>query len=152
MNFRRRIVELFHRLNPLLIAILKSPLHSMVSRSLMMITFTGKKTGKQYATPVSYVREGDMVYCFAHSPWRRNLRGGARVSLRLRGRELKGMAEPISEDAGLIAEGLRKFFTQIPRSAGFYQVVLDKGGKPNAEDLIRAARKTTMIQIRLEEI
>ncbi len=32
----------------------------------MLISFTRRKSGKTYTTPVSYSRQGDKVYIFAH--------------------------------------------------------------------------------------
>jgi len=52
----KRIIRV---MNPLIITILHSPLHSMMSKATMLITFTGRKSGKQYTTPVSYSQEGD---------------------------------------------------------------------------------------------
>jgi len=48
--------------NPIMKWILGSPLHRVVSKSTMLVTFTGRKSGKQYTIPVNYVREGDVFY------------------------------------------------------------------------------------------
>ena len=34
--------------------VLRSPVHGMVSKFTLLITFTGCKSGKTYTTPVSY--------------------------------------------------------------------------------------------------
>ncbi len=46
----------------------RSPLHFLVSKSIMLITFTGRKTGNRYTTPISYLPEGDTVTVFTHAP------------------------------------------------------------------------------------
>ena len=78
-------------------------------------------------------------------------RGGADVTLRIRGRERSGRAESISDDAPRIAEGLRKFLMQVPGYARFYDMTLDQDGVPKPEDLARAAEEVVMIEIRLGE-
>ena len=88
--------RIIHKLNPLIITILRSPLHPMMSKAIMLITFTGRKSGKRYTTPVSYSRQGETVYVFTHGTWWKNLRGGAPVSLRLRGQDRNGFALPVS--------------------------------------------------------
>lgn len=138
-------------LNPLMKAILKSPLHRFASREQMLITFTGRKSGKKYTTPVGYSIAGDTVLCFTDSTWWKNLRGGAEVTLRIRGRDRKGLAEPTWDDVPRIAEGLRKFLIQVPSYARFYDLTLEQDGTPNAEDLKRAAESAVMIEIRLQE-
>ena len=47
--------------------ILRSPLHGMVSKTITLISFTGRKSGKAYSTPVSYSQNrqpGDHLH-----PW-----------------------------------------------------------------------------------
>jgi deazaflavin-dependent oxidoreductase (nitroreductase family) len=68
----------------------------MVSKSVLLITFTGRKSGKTYTTPVDYSQEGDQVTIFTHAAWWKNLRGWAPVTLRIRGRELQGLESLLS--------------------------------------------------------
>src|SRR5512139_4060490 len=86
--------------------VLRSPLHGIVSNTVLLITFSGRKSGKTYTTPVSYSQDGDQVYIFTHAPWWKNLRSGAPVGLRIRGREYQGVAEPVAVDKQAVATGL----------------------------------------------
>lgn len=58
-------MELGKIYNPLMKWVLRSPLHGMVSKNFMLITFTGRRSGKVYTTPVNYVREGDGITVFS---------------------------------------------------------------------------------------
>jgi hypothetical protein len=42
--------------------ILRSPLHRVLSKSTLLITLSGRKSGKLYTLPVNYVREGDILW------------------------------------------------------------------------------------------
>lgn len=86
--------------------VLHSRLHGMVSKSVLLITFTGYKNGKTYTTPVSYSQHDDQVYIFTHASWWKNLCSCTTVTLRIRGREFQGLAEPVVEDRQAIAAGL----------------------------------------------
>ena len=44
--------------NPLVLLLLRSPLRVAMSNSTMLLTFTGRKSGRTYTTPVNYVRDG----------------------------------------------------------------------------------------------
>ena len=55
-------------MNKLPLFLLRSPLHGVMSKRVLLVTFTGRKSGKAYTTPVSYMREGDIVF-FTDSPW-----------------------------------------------------------------------------------
>ncbi len=138
-------------LNPFMTVVLKSPLHRLVSGSTMLITFTGRKSGRQYTTPVGYVRDGNTVICLTHASWWKNLRGGAKVSMRIQGRNYVGSAEPVAGDIPRIAEGLRKFLVQVPSWAKIYGVALDEDGAPKSEDLESAAESAILIEIEVHK-
>ena len=56
-------------LNRIMSALLRSPLHVVASRSVMLITFVGRKSGRSYTIPISYAREGDLVTAFTGARW-----------------------------------------------------------------------------------
>lgn len=139
-------------INPLMTALLKSRFHRLVSRDIMLITFTGLRTGQQYTTPVSYVSYGKKVHCFTGMDysWWRNLRGGARVTLRIRGQEKPGQAEAISDDDARIKRAMSEFFLRLPRDAVYYDVSLDVNGNPNPIELELAVPRAVLIEINLD--
>ena len=59
---------------------------------MMLLTYTGRKTGKRYTIPVGYVRDEEVLVVFSSRAWRRNLRGGALVEVILQGRRYPGTA------------------------------------------------------------
>jgi hypothetical protein len=136
-------------LNRVMSGLLRSPLHGLVSRTIMLITFTGRKSGKVYTTPISYSRQGDQVTAFTRSRWWRNLIGGAPVTLRIKNKELQGWATAEADDRQAIAEGLRDFLRSVRFDARVYQVNFDEDGQPNWEDVQRAADKVIMIRVKL---
>ncbi|MFW5692246.1 MAG: nitroreductase/quinone reductase family protein [Chloroflexota bacterium] len=85
--------------NRVLKPLLRSPLHFFASQGVMLITFTGKKSGKVYITPVQYRQDGEVVSFFTRRDriWWKNLRGGAPVTLRLRGHDRHGQAIPLED-------------------------------------------------------
>jgi hypothetical protein len=89
--------------NPGVAFLLKSPLHRLLSGRVMLITVTGRRSGRSYTTPVEYERSRDQVHAKSWSSrtWWRNLEGGAPVSVLVRGRWLqgRGVAERTDEKA-----------------------------------------------------
>lgn len=136
-------------LNKLMSVVLRSPLHRIASRSVMLITFKGRKSGRHYTTPISYARDGDTVLAFTSAKWLRNLAGGAPVTLNIKNKEYRGFAEVVSEDKEAVAEGLRYFLNFARFDARIYKVKFDQDGQPNREDCRKAAQGTNMIQIRI---
>lgn len=129
--------------------VLRSPAHGLFSKTVLLITFTGHKSGKSYTTPVDYSQHGNQVFIFTHNAWWKNLAGGAPVALRIQGRELRGVAEPILEDKRAIAAGLAAHLKKVPGDARYYRVTLDPDGNPRSEEVRAAAQSVVMIRVEL---
>jgi deazaflavin-dependent oxidoreductase (nitroreductase family) len=94
--------------NGMMKSLLLSPLHGLVSSRAMLITVSGRKSGRLYTTPVNYAREGNVITVVSrrNRTWWKNLRGGAAVTLRVRGQDLKGTAEVVEDDHEAIVGAL----------------------------------------------
>src|SRR5947209_6109707 len=125
---------LFKVLNPLFGLVLRSPLHRLLSRRLILLTFTGRRSGRSFTTPVGYVRDGNSLLVATESKWQRNLRGGARVKVRLRNRDRGGTADVISDQAGL-TEAYARILRRAPNLSRVIGVSLDPAGRPNPDDV-----------------
>src|SRR5215472_2484030 len=55
----------------------------VMSRRLLLITFSGRKSGKQYTTPIRYVQRGNIVLLGEGRRWWKNLCGDVPVQVRL---------------------------------------------------------------------
>lgn len=70
------------------------------------------------------------------------------MELRIRGRDLKGRAIAV-EDEAKVAEILGELFRQAPQMGRYYKVGIRKDGQPNAEDIRRAAQERIVVKIYL---
>jgi deazaflavin-dependent oxidoreductase (nitroreductase family) len=87
--------------NAIATTILRSPWHRMRSDRLLLLTFTGRKSGKAFTTPLRYVQEGETLRLLVvRSPWWKNLVGEAAVHVLLRGQMRTGTAEVLPEEDG----------------------------------------------------
>lgn len=130
--------------------ILRSPMHGMVSKSIVVISFTGKKSGKTISTPVSYSQSGKQVTIFTHAKWWKNLVGGAPVKLSLRGKEACGMAEPVVENKTAIAAALSDHLRRVKSDATFYGVTFDEQGNPRQDEIEKAIQTVVMVCVNLD--
>lgn len=124
----------------------------------MLITFTRRKSGKIYATPVNYVREGDTVLLTTDSPWRKNLRrkggaeggAGASVTLRIQDREVPGVAEALTQEVD-VAEVLEKILREQPGYGKWVGIHLGPDGRVDREQVPKAVEKGRVaVRVRLE--
>jgi hypothetical protein len=47
--------------NPMMRWLLRSPLHGLVSKVYLLLSVTGRKSGKVYVVPVQYAQQGDTL-------------------------------------------------------------------------------------------
>jgi deazaflavin-dependent oxidoreductase (nitroreductase family) len=141
--------------NPIIQWLLRSPLHSFVSKNMMLITYTGRKSGKKYTTPVNYLRmiQGEDQFLatisFRKRVWWRNLRGGSLVTVRIRGKDYPATAEIVEDDLN-VAKNLSAYIHLYPGLAKYLKVRLEANEQPNDEDVTIAARTRVFIKTRLD--
>ncbi|HPF28130.1 MAG TPA: nitroreductase/quinone reductase family protein [Steroidobacteraceae bacterium] len=139
---------LFAIINPLVTLLLRSPVHGFWSDSLMLITFTGRNSGRQFTTPVRYIQNGAVIRCFtsASNQWWRNLRGGAAVTLRLRGQDCQFLATAIENDPDEVRKWLHHYLGLFPQDAAYHNIRLNPDKTLLAEDLDAASRTAIVVQ------
>jgi hypothetical protein len=86
----------------LVAAILRSPLHRLLDRRLIVLSYTGPRSGRRISLPVAYARDFDdlVVFVARHDDkrWWRSFRDGWPVTVRLQGRELAGRGRIVTAD------------------------------------------------------
>jgi F420H(2)-dependent quinone reductase len=108
-------------------AILSLPFPTPLSRNLMLLHYTGRKTGNAYRQPVSYARdgsdlsEGTVLLTPGGGKWTLSLAGGRPVRLRLRGREVPARPELIT-DAGEVDRLFGVIARENPQAARFVPI------------------------------
>jgi hypothetical protein len=68
---------LLRLVNPVLGLLLRTPLAGRARKQLMVLSFTGRKTGKPYSIPVSAHVIDHQLYALTGAPWKQNFRNGA---------------------------------------------------------------------------
>ncbi len=137
--------------NRLIPALLRTPvLHRLLSRELMLITFTGRKSGRSFTTPVTYMPVDGGVAFFSNQRWWTNLRGGAPVMLRLRGRAVAGHAEPVADRATVAREARAYLEHRGARNAGKIGLDLPASGEPSDIELEEAVRNHVVVYVTLD--
>ena len=125
--------------NPFMRLVLGSRAHRMMSGQLMLLSFTGRRTGRSYTTPVSYVREGTNLFVPGGGAWWRNLTSGT-ARVRLQGTWRVVTPEVIQEPVALSAV-LGRMLAINPAIAVFTGIPLGSDGRPFARSLERERRR-----------
>jgi hypothetical protein len=104
------------------------PVATPLGGSLMLAFITGRKTGKTYRQPLSYVRDGDTLLTPGGGKWKLNLTPDVPVRIRLRGKDITASPELVS-DPGEIDKLLTTMTAANPRAAAFIGVSRDADGR-----------------------
>lgn len=142
--------------NPIVIGLLRSPLHLLGDQHTLILTVTGRKSGKRYTFPVSYLRYGDTLVVMTHRErtWWKNLQGGSTpVGVYVDGHDRPARAE-IATDPDQVAQALLQFLQHVPTWRAELHVKLHATGQPeHPEDLYRLARQGLIVcRLQLESI
>lgn len=141
-------IRVLRRLNPLIAAVLRSPLHGLLSRNLLLLTYVGRKSGHGRTLPLSYVTVGERLYlCTRSSAWWRSWRAGAPVDLRLRGRRVTALPHVVDVGTPEALDALRAFLTANPKTGVMLYGVRAERGRPVEEDLVREVRRSVVIRL-----
>jgi deazaflavin-dependent oxidoreductase (nitroreductase family) len=132
----RRRARIMRAVNVPMRAALTLPLATPLSKNLMLISYTGRKSGKAYRQPVSYVHDGDVLLTPGGGRWTLNLAGGRPARIRVRGHDATARPELVTDPAeverllGVIAE-------KNPRAARFIPIPRRADGRldPDALDV-----------------
>jgi hypothetical protein len=93
------ILRLF---NPMLRFALRTPLAGAAG-DLMVLSFKGRKTGRQYSIPLSAHRIDDTLYAITSAPWKNNFRDGAAAEV-LHNRKTTPMRGELIKDRAIVAD------------------------------------------------
>jgi len=128
---------------------LRTPLHFFMGDT-MLITVTGRKSGKKYTTPVGFFRDGDFMWVLSSRDrtWWRNVENGTEVHMRIHGKGVTGFAEAILDEE-TVTNQVMVYVRQIPMSAKGLGVRLRENGEPHPEDAARLAKERLFVKIKL---
>ncbi len=123
--------------NFIISALVRSPLHRLLSGTVVLLRYRGRKSGQLYTIPVQYARaDGDLVLFAmgaARKQWWRNLRSRPEVDVLLRGVWRRATARVVPGDEVLArryAERSRSARRQIAREEPPVFVVLSMAEPP----------------------
>ena len=117
---------------------------------MMVLTFEGVRSGRTYSFPVGYAEDSEGLMTFTQFSWWKNFREEKPVSLRLRGREMRGTAVA-ARDPEVVAERFAYYLRRNPHDGKYFGLRVGRDGRADPEELARAAGRLIMIRSRLDE-
>ena len=133
--------------NKIIVPLLKSRLHGLMSKGTVLLTFTGRKSGRVYTVPVNYVAVGGHYLSTSQRDrtWWRNLGNGEVITLVVRGETIQA-ASYVVDDALGVQAGLQAVIQQNPRYARYFKIRQFSDGEYDQDDIRRAAKEAILVR------
>jgi hypothetical protein len=117
--------------------ILALPFSTPLSKRLMLLYLTGRRTGQSYRQPVSYVEDGESLLTPGGGNWKLNLQPGRPERIRLNGRDVSARPDLI-DDVDEIDSALIKMAAVNPRTLSFIPITRKDDGHFDRDGLVNA--------------
>jgi len=122
----RRQARIMKAINVPMRRVLSLPFPTPLSRRLMLVTITGRRSGRLYRQPLSYVRDGEVLLTPGGGKWTLNLSEDQPVPVRLRGRRCHARPELV-RDRAVVTDLLRVMTTTNPGVSRFIPFIASDG-------------------------
>jgi hypothetical protein len=124
----------------------------VLSGTVLVFEYTGRRSGQAYATPINYLQVGDTLLVSSDSAWGRNFPAGSRreASVVLRGRR-QGVTVELVEDPAQAASDLVTLVRAQPNYGRWANVRRDGSGEPSLTDAqaeVARGRRLLRLQLR----
>jgi F420H(2)-dependent quinone reductase len=137
--------------NPIISAILRSPLHRLLSSQVMLLSVRGRRTGRWVTVPVGRHEMDSTLVVSVSGRWRHNLRGGVPVRLTVDGRERAGYAEVI-DDPDEVVQIFKLLLDRLgPGGAALLGMKLNVGRLPTADEIRPVVAPRWIARVRLTD-
>jgi hypothetical protein len=136
--------RLLRAINPALKFLLRTPLAGAARKQLMVLNFTGRKSGNPYSIPVSAHRIDSTLYALAGATWTKNFRDGAAAEV-LHDGTTKAMHGELIEDPAAVAELAHK----VKRAQRMMGLQFRDGRIPTVDEFSDAAEREHLVAVKL---
>lgn len=152
------IDSIMTKLNPLVVRLLQSRLHRLLSRGLMVVHVEGVKSGMRYKIPVGYQRQklaGGAEQCVVlvsksrRKNWWRNYKAEVSVDITIGGELRSGLGALVDKQSQFFEEAINQTFQRIPVLAKQFGIRYNAKQGLTAEDLVIVSLDAEVLIIRL---
>jgi hypothetical protein len=114
--------------------VLGLPVATPLGRRLLLAFIVGRKSGKTYHQPLSYVRDGNTLLTPGGGTWKLNLQDGKPVRLRIRGQDTSARPE-LAGDIDEVDRLLSVILKSNPSAGSFVRIPKNPDGRLNRTGL-----------------
>lgn len=137
----------FRFVNPIVIALLSSPLRGLLGGSMVVMRYRGNKSGREFRVPVRFIRDGQdiIVSTSKETSWWKNFVGGSVADLLIDGSESTYAGDAIIDNDQIVAPTLREILSQHPSDAVYMDINMTQG-QPDDDSLLAALERMVIVR------
>jgi hypothetical protein len=130
--------------------LLGTPLAGPARKQMMVVTFKGRKSGKQYSVPLSAHFVDNQLYAITSAKWKNNFRDGADAEVLHDGNRTQMRGELIT-DAAVVADLSRRCAESygVKRAQRMLGLGFRDNRIPTLEEFTEAAQREKMAAVKL---
>lgn len=141
--------KLLRAMNPIVKFLLGTPLGGGVRRQMMVLNFTGRKSGRRFSVPVSAHRLDNTLYALASAGWTANFRDGANAEVLWDGKTTTMHGELIRDPATVADLSHRAAESYGAKKAQRMMGLKFRDNRvPTLEEFVEAAQREGMRAVR----
>jgi deazaflavin-dependent oxidoreductase (nitroreductase family) len=141
------------RVNPVVAWLLRSPLHALLDAGLLLITVTGRRSGRRYTIPVGYQRDGDtlrvLVSKARRKQWWRNYRDPRPIEVLLRGDVRHGEARVVPPGSRAFRDVVDRTLQRLPSLGRQFGIAYDRRRGLTDDQWRTVAADAALVEIEL---
>jgi hypothetical protein len=137
-------------LNPTLRLLLRAPVLGSLGKDFMVLSFTGRKSGRRYSVPVSAHEIDGALYALADAPWKANFRDGAAAEVLHNGKNLAMRGELI-RNPSVVADLYDRLAASygVKKSERSFGLKFRGGRLPTLQEFTEAVEQNGLAAVRL---
>jgi hypothetical protein len=142
-------------LNPAVAWVLRSRIHPLLSWGLMLVTVTGRRSGRVYTIPVGYQRDREAITVLVSKPsrkqWWRNYRERRAITVHLHGRARAGHAVVVAPGSTAFRDAIEETLRRMPFLGRQFGIEYDRGTGLTEGQARTVAGTAAIVRIELDE-
>jgi hypothetical protein len=141
-------------LNRFVIGLLRSPLHGIASKGLMLVSWSGRRSGKRFTIPVGYQRENEQAVIVmlskpAEKNWWKNFRSVWPAELTIRGRVRNVRGQWIEPGSPEFFQHVEATLRRLPWMGKQFGIEYERGSSLDNEQRATLTQKCGAIRFEL---
>ena len=147
------IDKIMTRFNPVIVRLLTSRWHGLLSRALLVLHVQGVRSGRRYDIPVGYQRQGNLLIILVsksrRKQWWRNYRTAVTVQVTMAGRRQSGHASLVDKDSEMFKQWVVITFQRVPGLSKQFGISYSGHRALTAQEYVVVRQEAEMVLITL---